>query len=573
MNRLYFGDNLAVMKRHVSDESIDLIYLDPPFNSQARYNVLFKSPREDVASAQAAAFLDLWSWGAEAEGAFHTIMTEIGGPTAAIIQALRAALGETDMMAYLVIMAVRLEEMRRVLKPTGALYLHCDPTASHYLKIILDAIFGRGGFLNEIVWKRTTTKNDFQQGAKNWPRIHDTILYFSRDPSRLATFEQPFAAHDQAYVAAKYNKIDPAGRRYMLDNLTAPGAGSRGHPQYELMGVTRYWRYNKDKMLRLVEEGRVVQPSLGAVPRYVRYLDEMRGVALGDIWIDIDAVNSQARERVGYPTQKPLALLERIIKASSREGDVILDPFCGCGTTVEAAEKLHRQWVGIDISIHAVHVIEARMRREFGATAVPKAQGIPADYDSAAQLASDNPFQFQWWANYLLGVHRLTEVKKGADRGVDGEVFFPNGPGRPYGRIITSVKAGKNVSPAMVRELRGTVEREGAEMGLFICLDPPTREMEREAVVAGFAPVVHGRLPRIQIMNIADWFEGRRPALPPREHLPYAAFSNRSNARAKRPDPNAPELPFSFPGGKVEKDVVRHLNPHMVSDDQVARFL
>jgi site-specific DNA-methyltransferase (adenine-specific) len=320
-------------------------------------------------------------------------------------------------------------------------------------------------------------------------------------------------------------------------------------------------------MEKAEREGRIYFPPGGGVPREKRFLDEQEGTPVTSVWTDIPPVNARANERLGYPTQKPLPLLERVIAASSNEGDVILDPFCGCGTTVTAAHKLRRRWVGIDVSIHAVHVIGQRLVDNFGPSASPKAEGIPADYESACELARSNPFQFQWWANYLIGVHTINEVQKGADRGIDGEMFFPNGPGKAYGRILTFVKGGRNLNPAMVREFRGVLERERAEMGLFICLERPTHAMEHEAVVAGYANVVHGRIPRIQIVSIADWFSGDRPLLPPMEQLPYAAFSKKPRTTSsRRPDPNAPELPLSFSGGKAitERAVVRHLNPKMV---------
>lgn len=563
-NRLFFGDNLTVLREHVPDESVDLVYLDPPFNSQARYNVLFKSPREDVASAQVAAFVDFWSWGEEAEAAFHTILTS-GRDTAGLIGALRSALGESDVMAYLVMMTVRLIELHRCLKDTGSLILHCDPTSSHYLKIILDSIFGFSGFSNEIVWKRTSSKSDYSQGARHLPKIHDTIfLYKKTDRGKFFPF---FVSLDPEYTKSKYPYVDQDGRRYGLWDMTGPGGAAKGNPQYSIMGITRYWRYSKDRMERMISEGRVIQPRPGAVPREKRYLDQSKGIAVGDVWTDIAPINSQAKERIGYPTQKPLPLLERLILSTSEKGDVVLDPFCGCGTSVHAAENLGRHWIGIDISIHAIHVIEKRLTETFGSACVPKAGGIPADFETAARLAETDPFQFQWWANYLVGVHILKEAKKGADRGIDGELFFPNGPGRPYGRMLTSVKAGKNIGPAMVREFRGVLEREKAEMGLFICLDDPTAAMEKEAVVAGFAPVVHGRVPRLQIVSMREWFAGRRPQLPPVERLPYAAFSApKASKKAKRADPNAPELPFSFEGGKLKPGIVQHLNPLMVAE-------
>lgn len=564
VNRLYFGDNLAVLHRHVPDASVDFVYLDPPFNSKARYNVLFRSPKEDATSAQAAAFLDFWSWGAEAEEAYHRLLTEIGGPTASLIKSLRSALGESDMMAYLVMMAVRLAELGRVLKPTGSLVLHCDPTASHYLKIILDSVLGPANFTNEIIWQRTSSKSLMK---RRLPTNHDVLLMYSRpgatwNESQAFTPYQPDLLSEK--TAEKYAQLDSEGRRYQLTSLINPSS-DRPNLTYEFLGVTRVWRWTRERMEQAYSEGLVVQTAPGRVPRFKRYLEDQRGVALGDVWADIPPLNSQARERLGYPTQKPLALLTRLLQLTTNRGDVVLDPFCGCGTTIQAAEQLGRKWVGIDVSIHAVHVIERRLEEAFGPGAAPKASGIPADYETAARLAMDNPFQFQWWANYLIGVHRLNEVKRGADRGVDGELFFPNGPGQPYGRLITSVKGGRHIGPAMVRELRGVIEREQAEMGLFICLDAPTREMMKEAAAAGFAQTVHGRTPRLQIMSIADWFDGRRPALPPSGQLPYAAFSARKTARSQRRDLLQPELPLSFVGGKGASNV-QHFNPAVVVD-------
>ncbi|MBS0297421.1 MAG: site-specific DNA-methyltransferase [Proteobacteria bacterium] len=563
MRKLYFGDNLAVLRDRIENSSVDLVYLDPPFNSQARYNVLFKSPRQDVATAQAAAFLDFWSWGHEAESAYHELLTTVGGSTASIVQALRSALGESDMMAYLVMMAVRLQELRRVLRPSGSIFLHCDPTASHYLKVLLDAVFGAGGFTNEIIWQRSMGKALM---TRRLPSNHDVILFYA-GPDAAWNDDQAFLPYDidtlSGKTAEKYALRDGSGRPYQLTSLINPSS-DRPNLTYEFLGVTRVWRWTRERMQDAYERGLVVQTAPGRVPRFKRYLDEQRGVPLSDVWTDIPPLNSQARERIGYPTQKPLALLSRIIQLSSRPDSVVLDPFCGCGTTVHAAELHNRPWVGIDVSIHAVHVIEQRLLEAFGDRRVPSAEGIPADYESAAQLAATNPFQFQWWANYLIGVHRLNEVKRGPDRGVDGEVFFPNGPGRPYGRILTSVKGGKNVTPAMVRELRGVIERENAELGLFICLDDPTSAMEREAVVAGFGNTVHGRIPRLQIVSIAGWFRGERPAMPALDRLPYAAFNApQKRGRARRPDPNQPHLPLSFIGDKA--NVVSHLNPALVT--------
>lgn len=567
-NRLFFGDNLEILRSDsIPDRSIDLIYLDPPFNSQAQYNVLFQSPRDDVTSAQAGAFLDTWTWGKEADISYDEVM-RLGGGIAKFIDALRAALGKSDMMAYLVMMAVRLAALREKLKPTGSLYLHCDPTASHYLKVVLDGIFGPSRFANEIIWHRSMPKSLM---VKRLPTNHDTILLYAPQ-DRVWNEDAMFQPYDMENLPAKtvekYSGVDPDGRHYQLTSLINPNQ-DRPNLRYEFLGVTRVWRWTRDRMERAHADGMVVQPGPGRVPRYKRFLDEQRGLPLSDVWTDIPPLNSQARERVGWPTQKPTALLDRIIRLSSREGQTVLDPFCGCGTTIEAAKNTGRQWIGIDIAIHATKVIEARIGNE--AAGNYKLEGIPRDFASAVRLAETNKYQFQWWANYLFNPHSFREqkVKKGADRGIDGELFFPNGPGRPWGRMLTSVKGGENVGPAMVREFAGTLDTEKAEMGLFICLRKPTREMERAAAI-GLAKTVHGDIPKLQIVSIEEFYQGSMPSLPPLEHLPSAAFSTtkrRPSISSRVADPDQRELQFVFSGGKqpkAGKGRILALNPSMV---------
>ncbi|MER9051952.1 DNA methyltransferase [Mesorhizobium sp. M0923] len=567
MNKLYFGDNLDVTRKYVEPGSVDLIYLDPPFNSNARYNVLFKSPREDVSSAQVGAFLDFWIWGYEAERAYEHLLTRVGGETGAIVRALRAALGDSDMMAYLVMMAIRLVELHRALKPTGCMYLHCDPTASHYLKIILDAIFGVANYRNEVTWRRSRNPKGSQHQAKRYSPDTDSILFYAKSDDAVLRIERIKRPLSKEELLEKYDRVDNLGSFTDGPVVRSPSMGARENLSYVYKDYDPSpwgWRMEEDKLAAIDMRGDLGWTSNGKPYRKLR-MDDDTGAPVGNCWTDISSLNPQSAERIGYPTQKPLALLERIIKASSNEGDLVLDPFCGCGTTVHASETLGRRWIGIDVSIHAIHVIEERLGEHFGALRVPRSIGIPADYETAADLAKNDPFQFQWWANYLLGVHLLKEVKKGADRGIDGELFFPNGPGRSYGRLLTSVKAGKNVNPAMVREFRGVIEREQAEMGLFICLNAPTREMLKEAVVAGFAKTVHGSIPRIQIMAIDEWFQNQRPQLPPIETLPYAAFSKPSRTgTGKRPDPNAPELPLVFTKELPQAGQNVHLNPRVV---------
>ena len=256
--------------------------------------------------------------------------------------ALRQFVGRNAMMAYLVMMPPRLVELRRVLKPTGSLYLHCDPTAGHYLKILLDTVFGKRNFRNEIVWKRSRAHSDSRQGSKHHGRIHDSILFYARTAN--PTWNQLYGPYDQEYVDTFYSNVEPeTGRRFQYGDLTGPGGAAKGNPQYEFLGVTRYWRYSKEKMDQLHREGRIAFRPSGTVPRLKRYLDAAQGVPLQSVWTDIRPLINFGNESLGYATQKPLALLERIIQASSNEGDVVLDPFCGCGTAVAAAEKLKRK--------------------------------------------------------------------------------------------------------------------------------------------------------------------------------------------------------------------------------------
>jgi DNA modification methylase len=506
-NLLYYGDNLDVLRRHVKDESVDLVYLDPPFNSQATYNVLFAAKDGRQAAAQIRAFGDTWHWDQAAAASYETAV-ESGGPVADVLRAFRTFLGTNDLLAYLSMMAPRLVELYRVLKPTGSLYLHCDPTAGHYLKLLLDAVFGNRNFKNDITWKRTTTKGDYLQGATNWPRVHDMLLYYVKDDDADTTFNQQFASYSDEYVATKYRYTDATGRKYRLDNLTAPGAGSRGHPRYEFLGVTRYWRYNKEKMQALYAEGRVIQTKPGTVPQYKRYLDEVPGIAVGDVWDDIDPINSQAQERLGYPTQKPEALLERIIAASSKPGDVVLDPFCGCGTTIAAAQRLGRNWIGIDITHLAIGLIKTRLRDAFGESVKYTVVGEPTTVEDAARLAQEEPYQFQAWALGLVGARQSGTLKKGADKGIDGRLYFHDGSGDTRS-IVLSVKAGK-LHANYVRDLAGVRTAEKAEIGVLISFEKPTQQMRSWAAGQGFYESPWGKHPRLQLLTVGELLAGKK---------------------------------------------------------------
>ena len=421
-NILYFGDNLAVMREHIKDESVDLVYLDPPFNSQANYNVLFRAPGGEQSHAQIEAFEDTWHWGEAAEHAFDEVMSSGNTDAAELLRAMRAFLKENDMMAYVTMLAIRLIELHRILKPAGSLYLHCDPTASHYLKLLLDAVFEIRNFRTEIAWKRSSAHSDTKQGRRQHGRIHDVILFYTKSGEWL--WNPIYTPYDPEYVEHFYKYIEPdTGRRYTLGDLTGPGGQAKGNPRYEVMGVTRYWRYSKEQMKELTRQGRVVQATPGAVPRYKRYLDEMPGVPLQDVWTDLSPVASQANERLGYPTQKPLALLERIISTSSNEGNVVLDPFCGCGTTIHAAEKLNRAWIGIDVTHLAISLIEKRLNDAFPGISY-EVYGTPKDLEGARNLAERDKYQFQWWAVSLINAVPFGGKKKGADTGIDGIIYF-----------------------------------------------------------------------------------------------------------------------------------------------------
>ena len=525
--QLYFGDNLQILREHIADESVDLIYLDPPFNSKRDYNLLFKTPKGHESDAQITAFEDTWHWGGQAQDEFREIEQCRNTEVAEMMRALRAFLGENDMMAYLTMMANRLLEMHRVLKPTGSLYLHCDPTASHYLKIVLDGVFGKENYRNEIVWQRTNVHSD----SKTWSKVSDSIFFYSK--LREFVWNPQYLAHNDDHVESKYTNNDGDGRIYALDNMTSPNP--RPNMMYEWKGhayPANGWRYSKETMSQLDLEGRIWYPNdKEKRPRLKRYLEEMSGTLIGNVWTDINPINSQAAERLGYPTQKPLALLARIINASSNEGDVVLDPFCGCGTALDAAQKLNRNWIGIDITHLAVSLIEKRLKNRYPELQAKGAfivEGVPQDFAGARDLADRDKHQFQLWACSLVNVQPYRGGKKGADQGIDGMAFIEVAKGKTE-KVIVSVKGGENIGASMVRDLKGTVEREKAAIGLFITLTPPTRPMETEAASAGhYESPHHGAFPRIQIISIAGLLDGTQ-----RPRWPDLSFGEQNFKKAK----------------------------------------
>jgi site-specific DNA-methyltransferase (adenine-specific) len=549
MGTLYYGDNLDILRRYLKDESVDLVYLDPPFNSAQNYNAFFHEKDGTDAASQIHAFEDTWHWDIETKKAYDAV-TEQPGKVSDVMQAFYTFLGGNDMMAYLTMMSSRLVELRRVLKSNGSLYLHCDPTASHYLKLLCDAILGKENFRNEIIWKRTTAKS---LAFRNLPNNHDILLLYSKGENFL--WNRPFKPYDLANLEEKTEKKycfkDSDGRRYTLGDLNNPNP-DRPNLTYEFLGHKKVWRWTKDRMEAAYKAGIVIQPSPGAVPRVKRYLDEQEGWPLDDVWEDIPPLNSQAKERLGYPTQKPVVLLERIILASTNPGGLVLDPFCGCGTTIDAAEKNGRDWIGIDVTQLAISLIKNRLQDTYGSrlkfvsgtpsessrsrreealtskseinqslvTSTPTEQaesivriiGEPTTPNEAATLAEQDKYQFQWWALGLVGA-RPVEQKKGADHGIDGKILFRDDPkaAKPE-QIIIQVKGGKT-GVKDVRDLRGVLDREKAAIGILISLQPATgpMEMETEAASAGFYEhkTNQQKYPRLQLRTVKELMEGK----------------------------------------------------------------
>jgi len=525
-NELYYGDNLDILRRYVADESVDLIYLDPPFNSSATYNVLFAEKDGTKAASQIQAFTDTWTWNQEAESTYADAVMA-GGRVSDCLQAFRTFLGECNMLSYLVMMAPRLVELRRVLKETGSIYLHCDPTASHYLKMLLDAVFGPAFFGNEIIWQRTNAKSlAFTRFARN----HDVVLRYTK--GEKAVWNQIYTKHDPEYIKKFYRYIEPeTGRRYRLADLTNPNK-NRPNLTYEFLGITRVWRWTKERMEKAYLAGIIVQSKPGNVPTLKRYLDEQKGTPVADIWTDIRPIQAQAAERLGYPTQKPEALLERIIKASSNEGDVVLDPFCGCGTTIAAAQKLGRSWIGIDITHLAITLIKMRLKDAFGDEAAFDVVGEPVSVPDAEDLAGADPYQFQWWALGLVGA-RPVEQKKGADKGIDGRIIFQGEDVGTFESAIISVKAG-HTGVAHVRDLRGVLDREKAAIGVLISMQEPTAPMKTEAVTAGFyeSEMWGRKYPKVQLLTVSDLLTGKTIDMPPVKQVD-ATFKKAPKAKKK----------------------------------------
>jgi len=524
-NTLFYGDNLFILREHIASESVDLIYLDPPFNSSRNYNVLFKDEHGTESEAQITAFEDTWHWNIEAEHTYAELLTESPDHIAKMIESLHEYIGASQMMAYLVMMTARLVELHRVLKPTGSLYLHCDPTASHYLKVILDTIFNPRNFRNEIIWKRQTAHSDAKY---KFADVADIILFYVK--SKEAKFTPQYGEHDPQYIENFYRFDDDDGRgRYSLDNMASPNP--RPNMMYEWMSFPfpdKGWRYQKETMQKLHDEGRIWYPrhkdgtfDFTKRPRLKRYLNEQEGSIITNIWTDIQPLHDVAAERLGYPTQKPLALLERIIEASSNPGDTVLDSFCGCGTAIAAAQKLGRKWIGIDITHLSIALMKYRLEAMFPGIKY-KVVGEPKDIGAARQLATEDRYQFQWWALSLIRARPLggetgsREGKKGSDKGIDGVIAFIDDATGKAKRVLVQVKSG-HVNSSHIRDLKGTLQRENAAIGVFITLEEPTRDMVTEAVSAGFyrSPGWNKIFPCIQILTIEQLLHDAEVQMPP----------------------------------------------------------
>ena len=515
MNTLYYGDNLDILRRYVKDESVDLIYLDPPFKSNQDYNVLFAERSGEGSAAQIKAFEDTWQWDQNASAAYHEIVEQGPFRVSKAMQAFWTFLGPSDMMAYLAMMAPRLVELRRVLKRTGSIYLHCDPTASHYLKMLMDAVFSPVRFLNEITWKRTYSHGNV---GRNFGSVCDILLAYSKGEKH--EWNQQYAYFPADYIEKTFKYRDANGRRWQSVTLRNPGPRPNlRFPFTASNGVTYQphpngWACDMKRLKKYDSENRLHFPTnpKGAL-RLKMYFDESAGIKLQNLWDDIPVIGSQAAERLGYPTQKPEALLERIIKASSNERGVVLDPFCGCGTAIAVAERLKRQWIGIDITHLAISLIRHRLRDTFGNAVKYEVIGEPVSLPDAEALAKQDRFQFQWWALGLVGA-RPVDQKKGADQGIDGRLYFHDDPKDHTKQVVISVKSG-NLTARDVRDLIGVVTRERAAIGALLTLEAPTKPMKKEAASLGFYQAPFGKkYPRLQILTIEELLEGKRIEFP-----------------------------------------------------------
>lgn len=518
MNKLWYGDNLTIMQKEMGKHSVDLIYLDPPFKSDANYNLLYKNMTGKPVPEQAEAFFDTWELDEakiEIARTMPVLMREHGVDDYYVdfwriwMQALRNT--QPELLAYLIYMVQRMLYMKSILRPTGSIYLHCDPTASHYIKIMMDGIFGHENFQNEIIWKRTSAHSS----AKRYGPVHDVLLFYTLG-SRF-TWNPIFGSYDPQYVEAFYTHKDEDGRVWRRSDLTGAGIrnGETGLPWrgIDVTAKGRHWAFVPDTLERMDAEGKIHWPKkAGGMPMLKRYLDEQRGVPLQDVWTDIKPIHNMAADRLGYPTQKPIELLDRIIRASTNKGDVVFDPFAGCGTTIYAAVKNERRWIGCDIAILAIKLVREILTDKYRLVENVhfEVDGIPASVEGAQELFRSDPFQFQHWLVERVGGFPMQ--KKVADKGIDGRIYFETR--KTLQEMILSVKGGK-LRPADVRDLRGVMEREKAPMAGLLSLHEPSKAMRTEAAEAGLFGLNGMSYPRLQMLTVKDILEDKREFIMP----------------------------------------------------------
>jgi DNA modification methylase len=536
VNKLFYGDNLEVLRKDIKDETIDLCYIDPPFNSKRNYNQIYNNiGHEDKAQAQA--FTDTWEWDDNAIEGFNQILYDdlhrFPQQTINLINGLDKVLGKGSLFAYLVHMTLRLAEIYRVLKPTGSFYFHCDPTASHYLKVVLDSIFcSQGGnYVNEIIWKRSTAHGDAKQGAKHFGRITDTIFFYVKDINNYVWNAQ-YEPYTEDALKRDYKYIEEGTNRvYRHAPVDGPGGSSKGNPFYEFLGVTGYWRFSKERMQKLHDEGRIVKSKTGKSLSQIMYLDEGKGRGVDNCWTDINKIAPMSKERLGYPTQKPEALLERIIKASSNAGDVILDAYCGCGTTVAVAEMLNRKWIGIDITYQSISLILKRLEDSYGKSILNDVilAGIPKDFQSAEALAHKKDDrvrkEFEKWAILTYSNNKaFINEKKGGDGGIDGKAIMIDNDetgNQVFKDVLFNVKSEKIITPQRLREFFGTIQRDKAALGYFISLYKPNDNIYQECKKYGkyVSKTFNLELPVVEIITVEDILNGKRLTIPTSQQI------------------------------------------------------
>ena len=524
MNRLFYGDCFGIMQDHFRLSSVDLIYLDPPFNSNRQYNAIYRDETGNPLPDQMDAFCDMWTLDDERERAIKTmpIQMQASGVEAGAAELWKLwlhALRHTQprLLAYLSYMAERLLVMYRILKPTGSLYFHCDPTVSHYVKPLLDAIFGHANFQNEIIWRRYDRPKGSQYKARRYGRSSDTILFYSKSGSHIFNADEIRRPLSEAEIEKRFSSIDDKGRFMSGRLLRSPSMGDRPNLVFEFEGYTPGtfgWRMERGKLQNLYDKGDFYFTSKGVPRRKFRPGDDP-GQGIDNVWVDIGSLGSQDQERLGYATQKPMALLERIIKASSNKGDVVLDPFCGCATTLEAAHKLGRQWAGIDKAYHAINrVVRVRLNERLGLVESKDytIKGMPTTVEAAQDKWTRSEYDFQEWAIEQVG--GMPTTKRTADGGIDGRLYFAMPHERDLQSMIVEVKGGKHVNITHLRALKGVLDTDDALIAGLIIMEPRREHQTRNFVQfmarAGSLDVGGFDYPRMQMLTVQEMLDGQR---------------------------------------------------------------